>query len=78
MHAPLHAPSDPSAVSHFVAPLTDMRTKAEARLQRQKLSTVRQMWEQGCSYDDVEQNLLSMVMDSPVGMSTPMSDEEAE
>jgi len=55
-----------------------MRTKAEAQLQRQKLSTVRQMWEQGCSYDDVEQNLLSMVMDSPVGMSTPMSDEEAE
>ncbi len=55
-----------------------MRTKAEARLQRQKLSTVRQMWEQGCSYDDVEQNLLSMVMDSPAGMSNSMSDEEAE
>jgi len=30
MHAPLHAPSDPSAVSHFVAPLTDMRTPLHA------------------------------------------------
>ncbi len=30
MHAPLHAPSDWSAVSHFVPPLTDMRTPLHA------------------------------------------------
>jgi hypothetical protein len=30
MRAPLHAPSDPSAVIHFVAPLADMRTPLHA------------------------------------------------
>ena len=30
MHAPLHAPSDRSFVSHFVAPLTDMRVPLHA------------------------------------------------
>jgi hypothetical protein len=30
VHAPLHAPSDQSAVFHFVAPLTDMRAPLHA------------------------------------------------
>jgi hypothetical protein len=30
MHAPLHAPSDQSAVFHFIAPLIDMRTPLHA------------------------------------------------
>ena len=56
----------------------DMKAKGEARLHKQKLGTVRQMWEQGCSYDEVEENLLSMVLHEPTGMSLPSDDEEAE
>jgi hypothetical protein len=40
----------------------EMRLKAEAKMKHQKLGTVRQMWEQGYSYEEMEENLLSMVL----------------
>jgi hypothetical protein len=40
----------------------EMRLKAEAKMKQQKLGTVRQMWEQGYSYEEMEENLLSMVL----------------
>ena len=53
----------------------DMKAKVEARLQKQKLGTVRQMWEQGYTYEEMENNLLSMVA-AEQSHFTGASDEE--
>jgi hypothetical protein len=55
---------------------TDMKTKGEAKLRNQKLGTVRQMWEQGCSYEEVEQNLMAMMTEETNYTASTYSDEE--
>ena len=56
----------------------DMKVKAEAKLQKQKLGTVRQMWEQGYTYEEIENNLLSMVAAETVHFDSASDDEDAK
>jgi hypothetical protein len=56
----------------------EMKLKAETKLKQQKLGTVRQMWEQGYSYEEMEENLLSMVLPEgdTNGYQSAASDQE--
>lgn len=57
----------------------EMKMKAEARMKQQKLGTVRQMWEQGYSYEEMEENLLSVVLPEEgdaMGYQSETSDQE--
>jgi phosphodiesterase/alkaline phosphatase D-like protein len=57
---------------------TEMKLKAEAKMKQQKLGTVQQMWEQGYSYEEMEENLLSMVLPEgdTIGYHSEASDQE--
>ena len=57
----------------------EMKLKAEAKLKSQRLGTVRQMWEQGCAFEDVEENLVhAMMQDADTTFTTLSDDDSAE
>ena len=56
-----------------------MKLKAEAKLKSQRLGTVRQMWEQGFAFEDVEENLMEVMMqDNGNSFFGASEDEDAE
>ena len=56
----------------------NMKNKGEANKKTQKLGTIRQMWEQGRSYDQVEENLMTMLASDTPNMEMVSDEEDME
>ena len=54
----------------------EMKLKAEAKMKSQRLGTVRQMWEQGLAFEEVEENLMAVMMPENDNPFTGASDDE--